>query len=228
MKFLGFYPETAVARIRAASPSPRVPTLLESLGTGAGGFCAVSVVVFAGGALTEEWLRRRVGEAGSYAVYALAFIFLAGGLFRRLVIKPAPWIRFYIVFALAFLLYSAGWATDWVFLRNKPGEWLGSLIGTMALGLTLGAAFDAPKQTLKIIGALFLTRSAGYFLGELLQHAIPGFAGRLLWGATYGLGLGTGIGYSLYACQEPLRARLRTGAAEPAAAARAHPDSGHE
>ena len=107
------------------------------------------------------------------------------------------------------LLYSAGWATGWVFLRDKVGEWLGSLIGTLALGLTLGTAFDAPKQTLKIIGALFLARSAGYFLGEFLQHAVPGFAGRVLWGATYGLGLGAGIGYSLYACQQPLRERLR-------------------
>jgi|SRR2546421_1828856 len=210
MKFLGFYPETVAARVQAAAVPPRVPTLARSLGVGAGGFCLIAVVVFSIIAGTDAWLRRHWGELASYAVYSSLFILLAASLFRRLLIPPAPLVRFYVLFAGAFLLYSAGWTTAWIALRNKPGEWLGSLLATTALGLTLATAFDAPGQILKVIAVLFVTRSAGYFGGELLHGAIPGTAGWLLWGAAYGLGLGAGLGYSLYACQEPARERLKT------------------
>jgi len=84
------------------------------------------------------------------------------------------------------------------------------LLATVALGLTLGTAFDAPRQTVKIIVVLFAARSAGYFAGEFLQHAVPGIVGRVLWGAAYGVGLGAGLGYALYACQEPVRQRLKS------------------
>ncbi|PYJ83355.1 MAG: hypothetical protein DME22_15935 [Verrucomicrobia bacterium] len=210
MKFLGFYPEAVVARAQGAGIPPRVPKLGHSLFFGAGGFCVVGVAVFAFVAATDNWLRRQVGEVSAYAVYALLFILLAGALFRRLVIKPAPLFRCYILFALAFLLYSAAWTAAWVSLRNKPGEWLASLVATTALGLTLAKAFDAPKQTFKVIAVLFVTRSAGYFVGEFLHHAISGLPGWLLWGAVYGLGLGGGLGYTLYACQELARERLKT------------------
>jgi len=59
--------------------------------------------------------------------------------------------RFYVLFAGAFLLYSAV-ATAWIALRNKPGEWLGSLLPRRA-GLTLATAFDAPRQILKVIAS---------------------------------------------------------------------------
>ena len=209
MKFLGFYPETAVARARAAGVPPRVPTLAQSLGVGAGGFCLVAVVVFSIIAATDKWMRHHLGEVGSYGVWALLFVIPAGELFRRLVISPAPVFRFYILFTLAFLLYSTAWTTGYVLLRNKPGEWLGSLLATTALGLTLATAFDAPKQVLKVIAVLFVARSFGYFTGEYLHQAVSGMAGWLLWGAGYGLGLGAGLGYTLYACQVPARERLK-------------------
>ncbi len=212
MKFLGFYPETAAARIRAATTPPRVPSLRQSLSVGGGGFCLIGVVVFAIVAVSDNWLKHRLGEIGSYAVYSLLFIFLAAGLFRRLVVQPAPVFRFYVLFAAAFMLYSAGWTTGYSLLRSWLGEWFGSLLAATALGLTLAAAFDAPKQAFKVIVFLFLALSAGYFPGEFIHHALPGNAGWLLWGAAYGLGLGIGLGYSLYACQEPLRERLKTAA----------------
>ncbi|HXT39716.1 MAG TPA: hypothetical protein VN887_06805 [Candidatus Angelobacter sp.] len=216
MKFLGFYPDSVVARVRAAGVPPRMPTLEWSVRMGASGFCIIGVVVFIVVALADGWLRRHLGEAGSYAIYALLFILPAGGLFRQLAIKPAPLVRFYLLFAVAFLLYSTAWMTVWVALRTKSGEWLASLAATTALGLTLATAFDAPRQAFKAIAVLFVARSAGYFGGELLHSAAPGLAGWLLWGAAYGLGLGSGLGYALHACQEPAREKLKT--IEPTAA----------
>lgn len=216
MKFLGFYPDSVVARVRAAGVPPSVPTLGRSVRVGGVGFCMIGVAVFIVVALADGWLRRHLGEAGSYAIYALLFILLAGGLFRQLAIKPTPLVRFYILFAVAFLLYSTAWMTVWVALRTKPGEWLASLAATTALGLTLATAFDAPRQAFKVIAVLFVTRSAGYFGGELLHGMVPGLAGWLLWGAVYGLGLGSGLGYTLHACQEPARERLK--AIKPTAA----------
>ena len=210
MKFLGFYPETVAARAQAAAVPARVPTLARSVAVGAVGFGAVGVAVFSFITAADNWLKHRVGEIGSYTVYAMLFILPAAGLFRQLLIRPAPLFRFYILFAAAFILYSIAWTTAWVTLRSKPGEWLASLLATTALGLTLATAFDAPRQTVRVIAVLFAARSAGYFAGEVLHGAIPGTAGWLLWGAAYGLGLGAGLGYALYACQEPARERLKT------------------
>jgi hypothetical protein len=210
MKFLGFYPETAAARIRAAAVRPRVPTLADSLGLGVPGFCLICTVVFAATALSEKWLKEAVGEGGSYVLWAFLIILPAGGLFSRLIIQPAPLVRFYLLFAGAFVLYSVAWTTGYFLLRNQAGAWFGSLLATTALGLTLGTAFDAPRQTVKVIMVLFVTRSAGYFGGEFLQHALPGIMGRVLSGAAYGLGLGAGLSYTLYACQQPVRELLKT------------------
>jgi hypothetical protein len=210
VKFLGFYPDSVAARVRTAAVPPRVPTCGQSLRIGALGLCVIAVIVFSVIAGIDSWLKPRLGEAGSYAVYALLIILPAAGLFGRLLIRPAPLIRFYILFAVAFILYSTAWTTVWLALRTKPGEWLASLAATTAIGLTLATAFDAPKQACKVIAVLFVTRSAGYFGGELLHSAIPGMAGWLLWGAAYGLGLGAGLGYALHACQEPAREQLKT------------------
>jgi hypothetical protein len=46
-----------------------------------------------------------------------------------------------------------------------------------------------------------------------LHAAIRGSTGRLLWGAAHGVGFGAGAGYLVYRCQEPLKLRLRSGAA---------------
>ena len=209
MKFFGFYPETVAVRVRSAAVPPRVPTLGQSLGVGAAGFALVAVAVFAAIYLTAEWVKKTAGDVGSFAIWALLFVLPASGLFSRLVIRPAPLFRFYLLFAGAFVIYSAAWTAGYLPLQDKRGEWLGSLLGTSALGLTLATAFDAPRQALKVIAVLFVARSSGYFSGEFLHHAIAGLAGWVLWGAAYGLGLGAGLGYALYACQEPARARLK-------------------
>src|SRR6266516_1807748 len=175
MKFLGFYPDTVVARVRA-NPAPlRLPTLGQSLGVGAGGFGLV--------------------------------ILIAGGVFRRLVIAPAPVFRLYVLFAAAFFLYDAAWTAAYRPFRNVLGEWLGSLAGGTGLGLVFATVFDAPKQAIKVILVLCVTSTAGYFGGKFLHQYISGVVGALAWGAAYGLGMGTALGYALFACQEPARQR---------------------
>ena len=210
MKFLGFYPETVAARVRAAAAPPRLLTLGQSLGFGAGGFCLIIVIVMAIAAATDNFLRNYLGGKGGYALDALVFILMAGGVFRRLLISPAPVFRVYVLFAAAFFLYDAAWIAAYRPFRNVLGEWLGSLAGGTGLGLVFATVFDAPKQAVKVILVLCVTSSAGYFGGKFLHQYIPGIVGALVWGGTYGLGVGTGLGYALHACQEPARQRLKT------------------
>jgi hypothetical protein len=225
MKFLGFYPDTVAARVRARAAPPRRLTLAQSLGFGAGGFCLVIVIVMAAAAVTDSFLKKYLGDKSVYGFNALLFILLAGGVFRRLVIAPAPVFRVYILFAAGFFLYDAAWIAAYRPFRNLLGEWLGALAGGTGLALALATVFDAPKQTVKVIVVLCVTSAAGYFGGKFLQPYIPGIVGALVWGAAYGLGLGTGLGYALYACQEPARQRLTTLSASGAKASASRPVS---
>jgi hypothetical protein len=210
MKFLGFYPQTVAARVRATAAPPRLPTLGQSLGFGAGGFGLVIVIVMAIAAVTDNLLKKYLGDKGGYAFNALLFILMAGGVFRRLVIAPAPAFRVYVLFAAAFFLYAAAWTAAYRPFRNVLGEWLGSLAGGMGLGLVFATVFDAPKQAVKVILVLCITSAAGYFGVKSLYQYIPGVVGALVCGAAYGSVLGAGLGYALYACQEPARQRLKT------------------
>ena len=210
MKFLGFYPETVAARVRAAAAPPRLLTLGRSLGFGAGGFCVVIVIVMAIAAVTDNFLKKYLGDKGRYAFDALLFILMAGGVFRRLVIAPAPAFRVYVLFAAAFFLYAAAWTAAYRPFRNVLGEWLGSLASGVGLGLVFATVFDAPKQAIKVILVLCIASSAGYFGVKFLYQYIPGIVGALFCGGAYGSVMGTGLGYALYACQEPARQRLKT------------------
>ena len=218
MKFLGFYPESVAARVQAAAAPPRLLTMGQSIGFGAGGFCLIIVIVMAIAAATDNFLRNYLGGKGGYALDALVFILMAGGVFRRLLIAPAPVLRVYVLFAAAFLLYVAAWTAAYRPFRNVLGEWLGSLAGGMGLGLLFATVFDAPKQAIKVILALCITSSADYFGVKFLYQYIPGIVGALFCGAAYGLVMGTGFGYALYACQEPARQRLKTISASGATA----------
>ena len=210
MKFLGFYPETVAARVRAAAAPPRLPTLGQSLGFGAGGLCLIIVIVMAIAAVTDNLLRKYLGDNWRNAFDALLFILMAGGVFRRLVIAPAPVFRVYVLFAAAFFLYVVAWTAAYRPFRNVLGEWLGSLAGGMGLGLVFATVFDAPKQAVRVILVLCVTSSAGYFGVKFLHQYIPGIVGAMACGAAYGLVMGTGLGYALYACQAPARQRLKT------------------
>ncbi len=210
MKFLGFYPDSVAARARAARTPPRLLTLWQSLGLGAGGFCLIIVIVMGIVAAADNPLKKHLGDKWAYTIYALVFIGMAGGLFRKLIIPPAPLLRVYVLFAAALFLYAAAWMAAYRPFRNVLGEWLGSLAGGMGLGLVFATAFDAPKQALRIILVLCITSATGYFGVKCLYQFVPGIVGAFVCGAAYGLVMGTGLGCALYVCQEPARQRLKT------------------
>jgi len=197
----------------------------QSLVLGAGGFCVVSVLVIAVAVFADNSLRNFFGPTGSYVVYDLMILLMAGPVFRRLIIEPHSAFRAYVLFAAAFFLYHVTWATAFRPFQNLLGEWLGSLAGGIGLGLGLATVFDAPKQALRSILILCVGSAAGYFGGRLLRQYFPGIAGALVWGAVYGLGMGTGLGYALHACQEPARQRLKAISASPSTSTLSRPIS---
>jgi hypothetical protein len=77
------------------------------------------------------------------------------------------------------------------------------------MALLLAGAFGAREALPKLIPALVLANSVGYFLGRFLFYgAIGGNLGMILFD-TYGLSFGAGLGYALFLVQEPIRQRLR-------------------
>lgn len=225
MKWLHLDPESLLARATESGLPPRLPTRGQSIVRGSLGFGVVSVIVFGVWALAGRWLSGHFGEAGFYAVCALIFIGLSGIALSPLVIGPVSPGRFNGLFALAFGAYAVAWCIAWFALRGKPGEWAGSLGGTLAMGLVLSNAFRARERRLQIILVLFISHSAGYFLGGLLYDFCRSESGRvwlgnlldrnaraktgmILWGLAYGIGFGGGLGYALYHCQATVRTKL--------------------
>ncbi len=137
---------------------------------------------------------------------------------HRLIIGPGALSRFYKVFTPAFAAYSAAWITGWMKLGGHPGSLVGLLAGAILMGLILSLAFDASNQTLKVIAAIFLLNSAGYFIGGWVESAgssirIAGLSrgtqmmiAKSLWGVCYGAGFGAGLGLAFFFCQAKTRA----------------------
>jgi len=205
MDFFGFRPDSLVARSRRSTEKVRFLTLAWSLILGSIGFCLVSLAVFATVAFGEREMYERFGRYGAYAVWAALFILAGGAVLSLLVAGPARLARFYLLFSVAFFLYAAGWVAAYFTSPNAMGEWLGSLIGTAVMSLVLAWAFGAMKAFPKIALVVFITHSAGYFAGSLLNDALGGRVGMMMWGAAYGLGTGIGLGYALYEAQSEAR-----------------------
>jgi len=193
------------------------------------GFTLVSLGGFAPWVLAGRWFYRNVGEAGLYAVCALLFISLSGPLLHRLIIGPGSLIRFYKLFSLAFLAYAVTWTVAWLTLARVTGGIaagiIGSVAGITAMGALLAWGFKTPASMLKIIGTLFATNLAGYFIGEwgyntvaalqegnalgiVLQNPTRAILSKTAWGLFYGLGFGAGIGWAFYAGQTEARSLI--------------------
>ena len=171
----------------------------------------VSVAGFIPWAVFGRWLGQRIGEAGLYATCALVFIGLAGLLLHPLILGPGSLSRFYKLFGASFAAYSVAWIAGWMSLHGHPGSVAGLLAGTTVMGWMLVTAFEARGQLLKVIGALFVLNSLGYFIGGVLEGAIyphSALTAKLMWGVCYGLGLGAGLGLAFYLCQSGARALL--------------------
>ena len=80
------------------------------------------------------------------------------------------------------------------------------------MGLVLAQAFDAKRFAWRIVAALFVFNSIGYFAGERASIALASARthptiDKLVWGVCYGIGLGTGLGMAFYCCQAEARER---------------------
>lgn len=218
----GLDPESIVNRVKASGQTPRAPTLRESVLRGAIGFTLVSLGGFAPWVLAGRWFYRNVGEAGLYAACAIVFIGLSGWLLHRLIIGPGSVIRFYQLFSLAFAAYAIAWTVGWMTLGGVAGGLVGLLAGTVAMGVILAFGFAAREASPMIVAILFLTNSAGYFIGEWAHNALNALqTGQALgitldsrtramlakaaWGLFYGIGFGAGIGFAFHACQVRVR-----------------------
>jgi len=178
-----------------------LPSLGHSVLLGSIGFTLASLVVFGTVAFAGRWMYQNLGVAGAYLTWVLLFILLAGGLLGFLVTGPWRLPRFYLLFGLAFLGYSAGWIGAYFTVTGATGEWLGSLAGSVLLASILTLGFKATRSILNLSVLLFVTNSVGYFLGSTLNSAFGGRAGMLLWGLAYGLFLGSGLGAALHLVQ---------------------------
>ena len=227
MSWFQLDPDSVAERARASGRPTQLPCLGTSVGRGIVGFTTLSVTGFAPWAITGRWLYRNIGEGGLYLVCALVFLVLSGPLLHRLILGPGSLVRFYKLFGLIFAAYSILWIAGWMTLRGHLGSLTGLLAGTTAMGWMLACAFDARHKTLKVIAALFVLNSIGYFAGgwvegaviEIKQLSLSGtvlakpaqaMLAKLLWGACYGLGFGAGLGFAFHFCQEKTREALWT------------------
>jgi hypothetical protein len=208
MNMFGLTSDQVAARIQQEKSSFSIPSLGRSLLIGSFGFCLASLCVFATVAFAERWMYQTLGLSGAYLVWTVLFIFLGGALLSPLVIGPDRIWRFQLLFGTAFLLYAIGWVGSYFTLRGTAGEWVGSIAGSALLALVICLAFGVIKTFFTQAALLFIANSAGYFLGGLLDYAIRGKIGMILWGVIYGLCLGAGLGLSIFHAQAPLRYHL--------------------
>lgn len=221
----GLDPESLVARARVSTPPIHPPSLRESIWRGMIGFTLVSLGGFAPWILAGRWFYHNTGELGLYLACAIVFIGLSGVLLHKLIIGPGSLRRFYQLFSLAFLGYAVAWTLSWFALRGTTGGVVGALTGVAVMGGIVAGGFGAGNMVLKVIGTLFLTNAAGYFIGEwaysfiktlpegnatglVLSPSARASGSKIAWGLFYGLGFGAGIGLAFYICQTEVRRRL--------------------
>jgi hypothetical protein len=178
-----------------------VPSLARSLLTGGIGFGAASLCVFATVAYAEGWMYRNLGLLGAYLAWTVLFILLGGGALAPLVVRRWQMPRFYLLFAFAFFVYAVGWVGGYFVLGGGVGEWIGSLAGSLLMGLVLAAGFGVIRSTITLSAILFVANSLGYFIGSAVNNSFGGKPGMLLWGLIYGLCLGAGLGAALHFAQ---------------------------
>jgi len=220
MSWFQLDPRQVAERIQASGRPAVVPSLSGSLLRGVLGFTLVSLLGFAPWVLAGGWFYRHVGEAGLYAVCAVVFIAASGLLMHRLIIGPGSLSRFYKLFTPAFAAYSIAWTVGWMVLKGHPGSVVGLLSGTVLMGGMMAWAFDARREALKVIAALFTLNALGYFMGGVLDGWIGALEGlpvasstrsalaHASWAVAYGAGFGAGLGWAFFLCQTETRRLL--------------------
>jgi hypothetical protein len=183
--------------------------MIASVLRGALGFAVVGVASFSVWAMGGKVFAPLGGEKAMYAGCTLVFLLLSGALLYPLVQGGARWRRFNQAFLPAFFAYALLWSVLWFAYGFGAGEWaasaLGSLVFVSVCALVLGGWRALPLATM----VLFMTHSAGYFLGgELYYPSDRTMLMKCVWGLCYGLGFGAGIGYVFWALQRAAQRKL--------------------
>ncbi|MBL9170092.1 MAG: hypothetical protein JNN07_20325 [Verrucomicrobiales bacterium] len=214
--------------------SVAVPSLSASVARGTLGFTVVSLAGFAPWAVFGRWFHKAGGELGMYIACAVVFIGLSGLCLHRLILGRGSLVRFYQLFSVAFTLYSVAWIAGWMALRGHPGSVVGLFAGTALMGWILVRAFEARGQLLRVVMALFVLNSVGYFVGGVVEGGLMRAQGMsilgvaiqkstqarlamLSWGLFYGLGFGAGLGLAFHWCQTEARALIASRLPKPPA-----------
>ena len=178
-----------------------LPSLQRSLLLGGVGFSLASLCVFATVAFAERFLYQTFGLYGAYLIWTALFILLGGGALTPITQATMRAAKFYVLFCAAFFCYAVGWVAAYFILRDGIGEWAASFAGSVLMAMVFAAGFKTFRSAPLLSVILFVAHSAGYFLGSILNAAIGGKTGMLLWGAAYGLFLGAGLGATLHLAQ---------------------------
>jgi len=181
--------------------SKTLPSLSRAVAIGAVGFSLASLCVFATVAFGERWMYEQLGLWGAYLVWTALFILLGGAALGSLVVGRWRLPNFYLLYGVAFFAYAVGWVAAYFVLRNTAGEWVGSIAGSVLMALVFAIGFRSLRSILKLSVILFIANSVGYFAGSALNDYVGGKGGMLLWGISYGLCLGAGIGAVLRLAQ---------------------------
>ena len=179
----------------------RVPSLARSIAIGAIGFGVASVCVFGTAAFREQWMYRTFGVLGAYLVWTVLFILLGGVVFGSIVVGRWRLPRFYLLFALAFFAYAAGWMMAYFFVRGMVGEVVGSFVGSVLMAVVFAAGFGSMKSVVKVSALIFVLNALGYFLGAAIFYWLLSELAMVLFGFIYGTFFGAGIGASLHLVQ---------------------------
>ena len=178
-----------------------LPSLSRAIVIGAVGFGLASLCVFATVAFGERWMYQQLGLWGAYLVWTALFILLGGAALGSLVVGRWLLPKFYLLYGIAFFAYAVGWVGAYFTLRGSAGEWVGSVAGSVLMALVFAVGFGAMRLILTLSVILFIANSLGYFAGSALNDYFGGKVGMLLWGISYGLCLGAGIGAVLHLAQ---------------------------
>jgi hypothetical protein len=201
----------------ATNPDPPAPpSPARSAVEGAWRFALTSVAAFAVWAFAGRWFYEGLGEGALFATTALVFLVLAGPMLAPLLPGPARMRRLYGVFLPAFLAYAVVWSTTWFLIRDHLGEWLASLLSSVAFVAIAGWRLGNLRPFWRATAVFFVTHTIGYFAGGMLAYFLFGLArdgggaglsaaalavaGKLAWGVLYGAGFGAGLGYTFRVC----------------------------
>src|SRR5829696_1735985 len=192
-------PDRASAYKRShVDQSKPLPSLANSIATGAIGFGVVSLCVFATVAFAERWMYQNLGLFGSCLTWTVLFILLSGAVVGSLVAGRWRLPRFYLLWAVAFFAYAAMWIIAYFSLGHTSGELAGALAGSVLMAVVVAVGFRSLGSITKLSAILFVSNSLGYFLGAALFDALRGPTGMLLFGVVYGVFFGAGIGAALH------------------------------